>query len=242
MKKILRLIFLSVTLLIFLFLVLQNKAVYNDLEIQQLHINVDHAEGLYFVDDKIIENLVLMKVDSILGTSYEDINIFMLEEFVDSHPNIKKAELYLTSDGILNIDVKQRHPIVRVVENEDSYYLDDKMNKFSLSDKYTARVLQVYWSKSSEARKEILSFVLNAIDSDDFLSALITAIEFDEKDELIIYPRVGDHKVIIGASYNLLKKFENLKKFYRHGLGKIGWGKYSQINLTYENQVVCTKR
>lgn len=242
MKKILRLIFLSVTLLTFLLLVLQNKAVYNDLEIQQLNINVDHAEGLYFVDDKIIENLVMMKVDSILGTSYEDINIFMLEEFVDSHPNIQKAELYLTSDGILNIDVTQRHPIVRVLENEDSYYLDDKMNKFSLSDKYTARVLQVYWSKSSEARKEILSFVLNAIDSDDFLSAFITAIEFDEKDELIIYPRVGDHKVIIGASYNLLKKFENLKEFYRHGLGKIGWGKYSQINLTYENQVVCTKR
>ena len=242
MKKFLRLIFLSVTLLTFLLLVRQNKAEYNDLEIQQLHINVDHPEGLYFVDDKIIENLVLMKVDSILGTSYEDINIFMLEEFVDSHPNIKKAELYLTSDGILNIDVTQRHPIVRVLENEDSYYLDDKMSKFSLSDKYTARVLQVYWSKSSEARKEILSFVLNAIDSDDFLSAFITAIEFDERDELIIYPRVGDHKVIIGASYNLLKKFENLKEFYRHGLGKIGWGKYSQINLTYENQVVCTKR
>ena len=73
--------FLSVTLLTFLLLVLQNKAVYNDLEIQQLHINVDHAEGLYFVDDKIIENLVMMKVDSVLGTSYEDINIFMLEEF-----------------------------------------------------------------------------------------------------------------------------------------------------------------
>ena len=139
---------------------------------------------------------------------------------MDSHPNIKKAELYLTSDGILNIDVTQRHPIVRVLENEDSYYLDDKMIKFSLSDKYTARVLQVYCIKSSEARKEILSFVLNAIDSDDFLSAFITAIEFDEKDELIIYPRVGDHKVIIGASYNLLKKFENLKEFYRHGIGK----------------------
>ena len=108
------------TLLTFLLLVLQNKAVYNDLEIQQLHINVDHAEGLYFVDDKIIENLVMMKVDSVLGTSYEDINIFMLEEFVDSHPNIKKTELYLTSDGILNIDVTQRHPIVRVLENEDS--------------------------------------------------------------------------------------------------------------------------
>ncbi len=242
MKKFLRLIFLSVSLLTFLLLVRQNKAVYNDLEIQQLHINVDHPERLYFVDDKIIENLVLMKVDSILGTSYEDINIFMLEEFVDSHPNIKKAELYLTSDGSLNIDVTQRHPIVRVLENEDSYYLDDKMNKFSLSDKYTARVLQVYWSKSSEARKEILSFVLNVIDSDDFLSAFITAIEFDERDELIIYPRVGDHKVIMGGSYNLLKKFENLKGFYKHGLGKIGWGKYSQINLNYENQVVCTKR
>jgi len=208
----------------------------------KVQIQVDTEGDLFFINTEMVEKMIFSKEDSLLGKSFQDINIYLLEEFVNEHPNIKKAELYLTSYGSLNIDVTQRHPIVRVLENEDSYYLDDKMNKFSLSDKYTARVLQVYWSKSSEARKEILSFVLNVIDSDDFLSAFITAIEFDERDELIIYPRVGDHKVIMGGSYNLLKKFENLKGFYKHGLGKIGWGKYSQINLNYENQVVCTKR
>ena len=75
-----------------------------------------------------------------------------------------------------------------------------------------------------------------------FLKAQITALEFDDKDEIIMYPRVGDHKIILGKAQNIEEKFEKLKIFYRHGLEKVGWDRYSHINLKFENQVVCTKR
>ena len=46
---------------------------------------------------------------------------------------------------------------------------------------------------------------------------------------------------LFGAKY-FRNKFEKLKVFYRYGLGKVGWDRYSMINLKYHNQVVCTKR
>jgi cell division protein FtsQ len=214
----------------------------NGVVCQNLEIQVDTEGDLFFVNAEMVRDMLLEKEDTILGKPYEDINIYLLEEFLDTHPNIKKAELYLTIDGNLCVDVKQRKPVVRVFEEKDSYYLDEEIMQFSLSEKYSARVLQVYWSEITEERRMILASIIELIDADEFLKAQITAIAFDETDELIVYPRVGDHKIILGEAQDLVKKFEKLKVFYRHGLEKVGWGRYSHINLKFKDQVVCTKR
>ena len=208
----------------------------------KVQIQVDTEGDLFFINSEMVEEMIFSKVDSLVGKSYEDINIYLLEEFVNQHRNIKKAELYLSLDGTLSISVKQREPLVRVFEGDESYYLDDEMNHFPLSDQYSARVLQVYWDEITESRIAILESLIDLIDSDNFLKAQITAIAFDENNEIVLYPRVGDHKIIMGKAEDFRNKFEKLKVFYRKGLEKMGWDRYSMINLNYEDQVVCTKR
>jgi cell division protein FtsQ len=208
----------------------------------KVQIHVDTEGDLFFINTEMVEEMIFSKEDSLIGKAYEDINIYLLEEFVNEHPNIKKAELYLTLDGTLFIDVKQREPLARVFERNESYYLDEEMAQFALSDQYSARVLQVYWDEITESRIEILVQLIDLIDSDKFLKAQITAIEFDDNNELVVYPRVGEHKIILGEAEDFRNKFEKLKVFYRHGLGKVGWDRYSMINLKYHNQVVCKKR
>ena len=56
--------------------------------------------------------------------------------------------------------------------------------------------------------------LIDLIDSDKFLKAQITAIEFDENNELVVYPRVGGHKIILGEAKDFRNKFEKLR-FYR---------------------------
>lgn len=242
MKKLLNIIYFLCIIAFLAFLSFASRQTLGGLMCESLEIKVDNDGGLFFVNAEMVEGLLLEMEDSIIGKTYEDINIYLLEEFVDEHPNIAKAELYLTINGKFCADVKQRRPLARVFENEQSYYLDEEITVFPLSDKYSARVVQVYWSEVTDFRREILSDVLKLIDSDDFLKAQITAIEFNENDELTVYPRVGEHKIILGEAQDLLRKFEKLKIFYRQGLDKVGWDRYSHINLKFDNQVVCTKR
>ena len=209
---------------------------------KKVQIQVDIQDDLFFINAEIVEKMIFSKEDSLIGKAHEDINIYLLEEFVNEHPNIKKAELYLTLDGILSVDVKQREPLARVFEGDESYYLDEEMNQFALSDQYSARVLQVYWDELTDFRIEILGSFIELIETDEFLKAQITAIAFDENNEIVLYPRVGGHKIILGEAEDFRNKFEKLKVFYRLGLGKVGWDRYSMINLKYHNQVVCTKR
>ena len=55
-------------------------------------------------------------------------------------------------------------------------------------------------------------------------------------------PRVGDHIVYLGSPSNLERKLARLEKFYKYGLSKAGWNKYSYINVEFDNQIICKKR
>jgi len=208
----------------------------------KVEIKVDNEHELFFINSKIIEDMIFSIYDSLVGKSVEDINIYLLEEFVNDHPHIKKAELYLSLNGVLSIDIIQQKPVVRVFEGERSYYLNEEMCEFPLSNHHSARVLQVYWEKFTIQRLNILEALIELIKSDKFLNAQVTAIAFDEDNEIVIYPRFGNHKIILGEARDLRYKFDKLKFFYSQGLKKLGWNRYSMINLKYFNQVVCTKK
>ena len=37
-------------------------------------------------------------------------------------------------------------------------------------------------------------------------------------------------------------KLDRLAKFYKYGLSKAGWNKYSYIDLEFDNQIICKKK
>lgn len=242
MRKFLRISLVLIFVSALFYLLWKNQMSYQNMVCESLEVKVDTDSGLLFVSEEMVTRMIVEDQDSILGKRFQDINIYLLEEFLDAHVNIQKAELYLTNEGELCVEVKQRKPLARVFEANDSYYLDEAFESFSLTEVYSARVIQIFWSASTEERKNCLAEVLKIIEDDAFLKAQITGIAFDEDDEIIVYPRVGNHKIIVGAAQGLKKKFDNLKVFYKDGLEKVGWDRYTQINLKFENQVVCTKR
>jgi len=241
-KKLLNILYLLISISLFTFLLISSKQKRGNVLCNGLEIRVDTNDDLFFLNAEMVEELVFENDHSLVGKPIKDINIYLLEEFINIHPNIDQAELYLAIGGKLYINVKQRKPIARVFEKEQSYYLDSDISPMPLSENYSSRVLQVYWDEITAHRKEMLTILLDFIYQDEFLKAQITALEFDETDEVIMYPRAGNHKIILGKVENILEKLEKLKVFYRQGLEKVGWERYSHINLKFENQVVCTKR
>jgi len=77
------------------------------------------------------------------------------------------------------------------------------------------------------------------IDSNEFWKAQIQQITVGADIELI--PSIGKHKIIFGDTQDIDKKFKKLYIFYTRGLSKVGWNTYSEINLKFENNVVCKK-
>ena len=76
---------------------------------------------------------------------------------------------------------------------------------------------------------------------DSVMNALVEQIYIKPNGQMMLATKAGSHLIEFGDTSNAPEKIENLKAFYKYGLTKTGWKKYRLINLTYNNQVVCTK-
>ncbi len=53
---------------------------------------------------------------------------------------------------------------------------------------------------------------------------------------------MGEHIIYLGQPENIAGKLTRVEKFYKYGLNKVGWNKYSRINVEFDNQIICKKR
>ena len=79
------------------------------------------------------------------------------------------------------------------------------------------------------------------INESEFWNAQIAQIHF-EKDMILLIPRVGNHKINLGSFYNVSTKLDNLYQFYKSVMPVKGWQTYSEINLSFNNQIVCVRK
>lgn len=222
-------------------------------------VTIDYETENRFVDEQDILNQILGAGDT-TDLLLKNFKVAELEEKLSSNSSIKEVQVYKTIDGQLNIEVKQRRPIVRVFSKNDSYYIDEKGNLMLCSNKYTSRLLVVSgnlnepFNKRYKFNYENLPDTLTSktllddvykmaeyIDKSEFWKAQIEQIHVNKVYDFELVPKVGNHKIVFGGIDNLESKFEKLMIFYKKGLSKTGWNEYSVINLKFKNQVVCTK-
>jgi len=235
----------------------------NETLCKEVVINVEDSAGNSFIDKKDIERTLQDKFGNPVGKQLLSINISLLEKIIDNNPYVLNAEVFSTIDGRLKIDVKQRNPIVRIINAcNGSYYLDDTGTLMPVSDKYTARVVLAngnIFNKETEqlirkATVELTAdtafhpttlekvFLLSRyIKSHDFWNAQIEQIYINSDGEMELIPLVGNHTIVFGDEKDMEEKFNKLMMFYNEGLSKTGWNQYRTINLTFKAQVVCSK-
>jgi len=226
---------------------------------QKPHVIIDYETENRFVDEQDILSQILTAEDT-TDLLLKNYNVLELEEKLSANSSIKDVQVYKTIDGQLNIEVKQRRPIVRVFSKNDSYYIDEKGSLMLWTNKYTSRLLVVSgeinepFNKRYQFNYNQLEDTLQAktllddvykiakyIDESEFWKAQIEQIHVNKVYDFELVPKVGNHKIVFGGVENLESKFEKLMIFYKKGLSKTGWNEYSEINLKFKNQVVCTK-
>lgn len=234
-------------------------------KIEHLNVTVAGTGDNAFIDEEDVKEYLSAQKDSILNTEKRSLDVNKIEKTLNAHPAIENADIAVEVNGDVNIDVKQRTPLLRVFNMDgESYYIDTQARLMPLSDKYTARVLVATgYIHEPYSRRYLLSVhdmvkneslsqaslldelyaLADYISKDSILTDLVQQINVDNNNEFELYPAIGDHKIVFGDATDIVEKFNNLKIFYAEGLNKTdSWNKYSIINIKYKNQVVCTKK
>jgi len=197
------------------------------------------GENNLFVTHETVSKLLIQNYGGVKNVPKETLVLNELEKALKSNPMIKTAEVYVAVNGKLNAEIEQKTPIARVSTNA-SYYIDDEGSSMPLSKNYSARVPLVTGYVEKNNLKKVFK-IARKINKDEFLKKHVFEIHQDINMNLYLRLRKCDFIVQLGDGEFLDKKINNLKAFYKQNQKNNTLNKYSQVNLQFENQVICTK-
>lgn len=220
----------------------------NDVVCNNIKIEFDNNELIQVNKDELIR-LINTADNDVLTKKLTKIHAELIEQAVEKHEAILNAEVYTVIEkdsssykGVLAVKIKHRKPVVRIMSESASYYLDEFGGKIPISSNYTANVLVTtgYFSEKY-AVEQLLPFVL-FVEDDDFWQAQIEQVYIQKNGEVLLTPLVGEHIIEFGNLNDYQKKLKKMKAFYEQVLAKNSWNKYKRISLKYNNQVIAKRR
>lgn len=207
-------------------------------------VNIHVEEGVVrgFLDANEVKELLQKAKVYPLGTPMPNVNVRQIEETLRQNPFIESAQCYATQTGRVHIDVSQRLPVIRVkADNGEDYYVDADGNIMPNTHFVSDLVIATGPINHKYAQK-VLTRIGRYLAQHDLWGNQIEQVNVLADGSVEMVPRVGDHVVYLGQPVHLDRKLERLEKFYKYGLSKAGWNKYSYINIEFDNQIICKKR
>lgn len=211
------------------------------------------ADGNYLINEADIPVILEDRfAHAITAFPVGKLDVERLERVLEEDPFVHSAEAFVDAQNRVNIELVQREPLLRVLDNNGlNYYLDKDGQQLPPSKHYTARVRvatgfvppyeEDFRSKDNHLLNQV--YELNELlRADPFLDALIEQVYLNKRGEMILSPKIGKQTILLGRFHNTKDKLQRLKTFYQEGLPYKGWRAYRSFDLRYTGQVVCKRR
>lgn len=218
----------------------------------RIDIEITGVQNNFFIDRKdVISILEKTNNGKLQKMPLHDINLAGMETELQKSRWIKKAELFFDNNNVLEVRITEREPIARIFTTSGlSFYLDSSLTRLPLSDKFSPRLPvftdfpadEIVLSKADSNLIKDIRTLSQFINANPFWMAQIDQIDISSNRTFDLIPKLGNQVIHFGDAENCEQKFNNLLCFYKQVLTKIGWSRYSAIDVQYKGQVVGVRR
>lgn len=216
---------------------------------------LDSAENR-FVSRKEVNDLIVTSGINPLKKKRDEVDLAGLERLLEGKSAIRRSDISLNRKGELNVDITQRRPVLRIETPQGGYYIDEERYIFPLVSTFTSYVPVVtgaipikiesgyrgYRSGEEERWIENITALGNKISVHPLWGPLIQQIDILKNGDIVLYCSIGDQKIIFGGFKDIDYKFAKLNTYYHEIIPLYGWEKYSEVNLKYSDQIICSRR
>ncbi|MGN6542799.1 MAG: cell division protein FtsQ/DivIB [Ginsengibacter sp.] len=224
----------------------------NNERIAGVEIKISGVQNNYFISKKdVMEMLEKVNKGKLDKSTVNSLDLAAMETRLEKDQWIKRAEIFYDNNNVLQVKITEREPIARIFTiSGTSFYIDSSLTRLPLSDKFSAR-LPVFTGFPTEVRvlKKQDSVLLSEvkvlseyIGSHPFWMAQIDQIDITPASEFEMIPKLGNQLIRFGDVNNYQEKFNKLLAFYKQVQTRIGWNKYSVLDIRFKNQVVGVNR
>lgn len=256
MKPLVRRILLAVTVLLLLIgtaLLLYGSRAHRRM-VTCKGLKVEYADEHRFVNDADVKTWLEQEYGSYVGQRLDSVDLARIEKVLDEQSAILKSEAYTTEDGMLNVRISQREPVLRFQKGETGFYVDDRGFIFPLQDKFTARVPIVdgaipvrfepgYKGKArTEKERQWISDVMEMmawIRKSKVWREAIVQVSVAGNGDLVLIPREGNERFLFGAPVDVPDKFGRIARYYEYIKPAPDKGPYKTVNVKFDRQIIC---
>ena len=174
-----------------------------------------------------------------VGQRLEDVGIGSIEKMLLTKAAVRDADVRVTDDGVLHVEVIQRDPVMRLEKGGKGCYADRGGNLFPLCEDYVAEVPVISCEPSLGADPQWLAQTIRLvrkISESPVWSKRLGAFEIADNGDIIL---IGDNlRIVYGDFSESARKFAAMEKYFSviaptHD--------YNSVNVKYKGQIICRK-
>ena len=217
-----------------------------------LEASVTDSLSNRFIKAEEVEGLIRREYGEFLDIPCKETDIAEIERIIDSQDAVRKSQVFFKRDGMMNVIIDQREPVVRFQMGRNGFYADSEGVLFPLQSRYTARVIVIdgkmpitwenFKEKNFNVRQQVwLDGVVELANTlkDDFVwNGKISQIHCSPTYGMMLIPKEGNERFIIGEPEKIPQKLKKMGKYYTH-IKTAKDKKYTRIDLRYDGQIIC---
>jgi cell division protein FtsQ len=218
---------------------------------QGLQVEINGGEKARFLDKKdvasMLENEGLKDWRNKKTTSFD---LLKMETVLRKNSWIQEVQLYFDNNQVLNVHIRERQPVARLLTiSGNSYLIDSNGVQMALSGRsvfrlpvFTGYPAERFGSRRDSALDRQLRDLAIFLNGDPFWSAQIQEVHIGGSNTFQMIPLIGNQVIEFGDGSDYKNKFHRLFLFYKEVISQTGFEKYTGIKLAYANQVVATRK
>lgn len=229
---------------------------------REVSVGIEREGAMVYMQPKDVRAWLEKYGFRLEGSPVRSLETARIESALRRNPYVREAEVFVTEDGVLHLEVWQRNPSLKVINlSQQLFQIDDRGVEMPDNPGYRSRLrvasgyipyAPLYGSDVDDIPDSLgrsmlkkLFHINRYLEEDPLWNALFEQIYVTASGEIELIPKVGGQLVRLGRiadREDLDDKMFRLKLFYQKGMSQEGWQKYSVLSLKYKNQLVATRR
>lgn len=201
------------------------------------------GEPLFLTGDRITDELARRGIQ-LCGKRLDSIDLRKIERTLLSMPIYKRAEAFIApSSSSVQIRLTEKHPLYIVQEaSGKSYYVTQGKGTITVNPTFAAYLPIVSGAVDLKMATGPVYDLMTALREDPYFTDYFGQVYVDETDGIVLIPRIGTTRVIMGRESNWSEKLRKWRIFAESVLPKRGMNAFSYVNLDYGTQIIACSR
>lgn len=207
-----------------------------------IEVAIDGRGQVGSISEKSVKDVLKDYPEKIVGQPIHSINTYRIADYLRKFNNFETVDCMITTKGNLKVKVVPMVPAIRVFEGNRSYYVNKDGKTMAAIPGFHVDVPVVTGRFNSKFRPEYVLPVVSYLQKDSLLNNLVGMIQANDRENIILVPRIKGHVINIGDTSRLNEKRQAILTAYRSILPFKGWETYDTISVKFHGQIIATRR